>query len=222
MRSWRRLVHIISDAEPTNSADSVQALLKGYKAAIRGTTGSPSVLCAPRIVLCFGACSSAEKTHAKSQREQHQPHYAGSLGGPQFWRSIRITPLVPSIRVWSGRWLVLRVRLTEAAEPARGVHALFKGYETAIRAAARLTAVNRAPRIVLCLGWSIEQSRRIDESAFFQRQIEECRELARHAVNAEDRAFWQHAAERWEGLLKQIKETAPRKTEDAAKQQRVA
>ena len=40
---------------------------------------------------------------------------------------------------------------------------------------------------------------------FLKRQIEECRELERHAVNNEDRAFWQQAADRWEGLLRQIK-----------------
>jgi hypothetical protein len=63
----------------------------------------------------------------------------------------------------------------------------------------------------------------LDKKIFFRRQIEECRELARHAVNAEDRAFWLQAAERWEVLLKQIKETAPRKkSEDTDKQQRVA
>jgi hypothetical protein len=59
----------------------------------------------------------------------------------------------------------------------------------------------------------------------FQRQIEECRELARHAVNAADRAFWLQAAERWEGLLRQIKETTPpKKPHDHADkpQQRVA
>jgi hypothetical protein len=67
------------------------------------------------------------------------------------------------------------------------------------------------------------QSRAARVLSFFQRQIEECRELLRHAVNAEDRAFWQHAAERWEGMLEQMKETAPRKKSgDAAKQQRVA
>ena len=60
MRPGRRLIHIISDAEPTNSADSVQTLLKGYKAAIRGSTGSRSVLCAPRIVLRFGGFFDAE------------------------------------------------------------------------------------------------------------------------------------------------------------------
>jgi hypothetical protein len=44
----------------------------------------------------------------------------------------------------------------------------------------------------------------LDKKVFFQRQIEECRELLRHAVNDEDRAFWQQAAERWEGTLRQI------------------
>jgi hypothetical protein len=63
----------------------------------------------------------------------------------------------------------------------------------------------------------------LDKKVFFQRQIEECQELARHVVNAADQAFWLQAAERWEVLLKQIKETAPRKkSEDTDKQQRVA
>lgn len=53
----------------------------------------------------------------------------------------------------SGRGLILRIEVAKASEPARGGHALFKGCETAIRAAAdRSTAVNRAPRIVLSLG----------------------------------------------------------------------
>ena len=44
----------------------------------------------------------------------------------------------------------MRIWLAKAAEPPSGIHALFKGYETAIRAtAAHSTAVNRAPRIVL-------------------------------------------------------------------------
>ena len=44
----------------------------------------------------------------------------------------------------------MRIPLAVAAKSARGFHALFKGYETAIRAAAaHSTAVNRAPRIVL-------------------------------------------------------------------------
>jgi hypothetical protein len=47
----------------------------------------------------------------------------------------------------------LRIWLAQAAEPAGGFHALFKAYETAIRAAADCSAaVNRAPRVVLCLG----------------------------------------------------------------------
>ena len=43
----------------------------------------------------------------------------------------------------------MRIRLAKAAEPPGGIHALFKGYETAIRSAARLAAVKRAPWIVL-------------------------------------------------------------------------
>jgi hypothetical protein len=62
----------------------------------------------------------------------------------------------------------------------------------------------------------------LDKNVFFQRQIEECRELLRHAVNAEDQAFWLHAAERWEGLLKQIKApTLPKLHDQADKQRRV-
>ena len=50
----------------------------------------------------------------------------------------------------SGWRHVLRIWLAKAAEPPSSIHALFKGYETAIRAtAAHSTAVNRAPRIVL-------------------------------------------------------------------------
>jgi hypothetical protein len=37
---------------------------------------------------------------------------------------------------------------------------------------------------------------------FFKRQIEECRELVRHAVDKEDRAFWQQVAARWEEQLR--------------------
>ena len=52
-----------------------------------------------------------------------------------------------------GRRLVLRIWLAKAAEPACGVHALFKCYEAAIcHAATHPTAINRAPRIVLGLG----------------------------------------------------------------------
>jgi hypothetical protein len=53
----------------------------------------------------------------------------------------------------SERGLILRIEVAKASEPARGGHALIKGCETAIRAAAgRSLAVDRAPRIVLCLG----------------------------------------------------------------------
>ena len=51
----------------------------------------------------------------------------------------------------------------------------------------------------------------LDKKVFFQRQVDECRELARHAVNSQDRAFWLHIAERWEGQLKQVKERPPAK-----------
>jgi hypothetical protein len=54
--------------------------------------------------------------------------------------------------MWSGWRHILRIRLTIAAKSPRSGHALFKGYETAIRAAATLPAVIRAPRIVLRLG----------------------------------------------------------------------
>ncbi len=37
---------------------------------------------------------------------------------------------------------------------------------------------------------------------FFKKQIEECRELAKHAVDEDDRAFWQQAAARWEEQLR--------------------
>jgi len=33
-----------------------------------------------------------------------------------------------------------------------------------------------------------------DKQAFFKQQIEGCRELARHAINADDQAFWKASA----------------------------
>jgi hypothetical protein len=48
--------------------------------------------------------------------------------------------------------LILSIAIAKASEPARRGHALFKGYETAIRAADRSHAVNRAPWIVLGFG----------------------------------------------------------------------
>jgi len=49
----------------------------------------------------------------------------------------------------------------------------------------------------------------LDKKVFFQRQVDECRELVRQAANDEDRAFWLHAAERWEAQLRQVKERTP-------------
>jgi len=41
-----------------------------------------------------------------------------------------------------------------------------------------------------------------DWQEFFRKQIEECRELERRAVNSEDRAFWQQTTKRWEEQLR--------------------
>jgi PIN domain nuclease of toxin-antitoxin system len=51
----------------------------------------------------------------------------------------------------------------------------------------------------------------LDKKLFFQRQVEECRQLARHAVNDEDRTFWLHAAECWETQVNQVKQKTSRK-----------
>jgi hypothetical protein len=57
----------------------------------------------------------------------------------------------------------------------------------------------------------------LDKKVFFQRQIEECRELLRHAVIAEDRAFWLQAAERGKVCSNKLKKAAPRKkSEDSS------
>src|ERR1700687_2991921 len=67
--------------------------------------------------------------------------------------SVSIAPSNAGRRMRSGRRLILRIEVAKASEPERGGHALFKGCETAIRAAAdRSTAVNGAPWIVLGLG----------------------------------------------------------------------
>jgi hypothetical protein len=47
---------------------------------------------------------------------------------------------------------------------------------------------------------------------FFKRQIEECRELARHAVDEDDRQFWQQAAARWKEQLQIFQQARPPKT----------
>jgi hypothetical protein len=46
---------------------------------------------------------------------------------------------------------------------------------------------------------------------FFKRQVEECCELERQAVIAEDRAFWRQAANRWQEQLRQAQNRTPRK-----------
>jgi hypothetical protein len=45
----------------------------------------------------------------------------------------------------------------------------------------------------------------LDKEEFFKKQSEECRELARNAVNADDRAFWEKAAKRWNEQLRTAK-----------------
>jgi hypothetical protein len=74
MRSRRRLIQIISDAEPANSADSVQTLLKGYKAAIRGTTGGPSIFRTPGIILGLSGFFDEENGYENSHNEHQNPH----------------------------------------------------------------------------------------------------------------------------------------------------
>jgi hypothetical protein len=50
-----------------------------------------------------------------------------------------------------------------------------------------------------------------DKEVFFKKQIEECRELERQAVNADDRAFWRQAVGRWEEQLRQAQEAERRR-----------
>jgi hypothetical protein len=50
-----------------------------------------------------------------------------------------------------------------------------------------------------------------DKQEFFKKQIEECRELERHAASTEDRAFWRQAVARWEEQLRQHKEDQKRR-----------
>ena len=38
----------------------------------------------------------------------------------------------------------------------------------------------------------------IDRKQLFRKQTEECQQLARNAVNKEDRAFWEKAAKHWQ------------------------
>jgi hypothetical protein len=75
-------------------------------------------------------------------------HAANSRARHSIW----IAPSQPLRWMRPGWRLVLRISLAKAAEPAGGIHALLKCCKAAICAAARPTAVNRAPRIVLGLG----------------------------------------------------------------------
>src|SRR6516164_1578877 len=65
-------------------------------------------------------------------------------------RLIRMAPSSTCLRMRSGWRHILRISLAIAAETPGRLHALFKAYETAIRAA--LATVVRTPRIVLGLG----------------------------------------------------------------------
>src|SRR6516162_8951063 len=67
-------------------------------------------------------------------------------------RLIRMAPSSTCRRMRSGWRHILRISLAIAAETPGRLHALFKGYETAIRAAATPATVVRTPRIVLGLG----------------------------------------------------------------------
>jgi hypothetical protein len=50
-----------------------------------------------------------------------------------------------------------------------------------------------------------------DKEVFFKKQIEDCRELERQAVSADDRSFWRQTVARWEAQLRQAQQTQPRK-----------
>jgi hypothetical protein len=60
-------------AEPANSADIGQALLKSREPAIHATAAA-AILRAPGIILGLGACSDADDTDENSQHEQQEPH----------------------------------------------------------------------------------------------------------------------------------------------------
>ena len=46
---------------------------------------------------------------------------------------------------------------------------------------------------------------------FFQAQINECKHLAKHSENRNDREFWLKMAQRWEGLLDDLRALPPLK-----------
>jgi hypothetical protein len=59
-------------AEPTNSADFGQALLKSREPAIHAAVAA--ILCAPGIVLRFGRFINADNADANSRYEQQELH----------------------------------------------------------------------------------------------------------------------------------------------------
>src|SRR3974377_1231943 len=67
-------------------------------------------------------------------------------------RLIRMAPSSTCLRMRSGWRHILRISLAIAAETPGRLHALFKAYETEIRAAATPATVVSTPRIILCLG----------------------------------------------------------------------
>jgi hypothetical protein len=79
----------------------------------------------------------------------------------------------------------LRIRLAKAAEPPRGIHALFKAYEAAIRTATNPAAVNRAPGIILGFGRSVERGCNSDNAEHEQEKFHGC--LARDDHDSFDR-----------------------------------
>jgi hypothetical protein len=60
-------------AEPANSADIGQALLKSREPAIHAIAAG-AILRTPGIILGLGTCSNADDTDENSQHEQQEPH----------------------------------------------------------------------------------------------------------------------------------------------------
>jgi len=70
MWSRRRLIQVVELAKPADPAHGVQTLLKGCEAAIRAAAVRVStVVCAPWIVLSFGATSNADDANTNYQHE---------------------------------------------------------------------------------------------------------------------------------------------------------
>jgi hypothetical protein len=51
-------------------------------------------------------------------------------------------------------------------------------------------------------------------TSFYKKQIEECKQHARHSSDREDRAFWEHAAQRWTAILQHYEKPAAAKAAD--------